>query len=201
MDNVFEFVKSRVDIVTVASRYGISINSKGFCCCPFHSEKTPSMSISRNKQIFCCFGCGKAGDVITFVSLLQNIKPFEAVKEINEIMQLGIQLDNKKEKPNYFKINQYKINQQKIEAFKKKELKLFIIYKNYLCLLKEWGRIKDPTNELYIESLKNLDYIEYTIESVFIDGTNKEKISFMKENESEVRKIESRIREFRKTPK
>ena len=52
--------------------------------CPFHSEKTPSFSVNRNMQIFKCFGCGKAGSVITFLCEYENLTFTEAIKELAE---------------------------------------------------------------------------------------------------------------------
>lgn len=62
-------IKDAVDIVDVISS-AIDLKKKGrnySACCPFHSEKTPSFMVSQSKQYFKCFGCGKSGDVFTFV--------------------------------------------------------------------------------------------------------------------------------------
>ncbi|MBQ5559594.1 MAG: DNA primase, partial [Lachnospiraceae bacterium] len=45
--NIFEEIKSKLDIIEVAKYYGIELNKQNKCCCPFHTEKTPSFSISR----------------------------------------------------------------------------------------------------------------------------------------------------------
>ena len=58
MDKIQE-VKKRADILKVAEYLGLSVNKSGKCLCPFHSEKTPSLSISTKKQIWKCFGCNK----------------------------------------------------------------------------------------------------------------------------------------------
>ena len=67
-------VKERVDIVKVAEYYGLKLNRAYKCVCPFHKEKTASLSISPSKQIWKCFGCGKGGDAISLVSELLNGK-------------------------------------------------------------------------------------------------------------------------------
>ncbi len=57
--NKIKEVKERADIIRVAQYFGLNLNKSGKCLCPFHSEKTPSLSISANKQIWKCFGCDK----------------------------------------------------------------------------------------------------------------------------------------------
>ena len=72
-DQVAE-VKSKVDIVEVISSY-IPLKKAGrnfAALCPFHSEKTPSLMISPDRQVFKCFGCGEAGDVFTFLEKMEG---------------------------------------------------------------------------------------------------------------------------------
>ena len=85
-------IKDRLDIVDVISKYVILKKSGGnyWGCCPFHNEKTPSFSVSPNKQIYKCFGCGEGGDVLSFLMKINNQSFHEVVKEQAEI--LGIQL-------------------------------------------------------------------------------------------------------------
>ncbi len=73
---------ARSDIVDVVSSY-VTLNRKGanlWGLCPFHNEKTPSFSVSPEKQIFKCFGCGKGGGVISFVMEAENLTFVEAVR-------------------------------------------------------------------------------------------------------------------------
>ncbi len=84
--NVIEDVRNSVDIVDVVSSY-VSITQSGsnfFGLCPFHSEKTPSFSVSRNKQIFHCFGCGASGNVFTFMMQIDKLDFVESVQAIAE---------------------------------------------------------------------------------------------------------------------
>ena len=73
--NVFEAVKQSVTTRQAAERYGIRVGRNGMCVCPFHEDKNPSMKVDRR---FYCFGCQADGDVIDFVSRLENINPKEA---------------------------------------------------------------------------------------------------------------------------
>ena len=109
-------VKERADIVKVAELYGMKLNRAYKCVCPFHKEKTASLSISPQKQIWKCFGCGKGGDVISLVSELLNINALEAAKSINYTLGLGL---DPNQKSSYFQINKYKNRQKTEEMFKK----------------------------------------------------------------------------------
>lgn len=73
---------ARSDIADVVSSY-VHLTKKGsnlWGLCPFHSEKTPSFSVSPDKQIYHCFGCGKGGGVISFVMEMENLPFVDAVK-------------------------------------------------------------------------------------------------------------------------
>lgn len=183
-------VKERSDIVKVADYYGLKINRLYKCLCPFHTEKTASFSISPQKQIWKCFGCNKSGDVISLVSELLNINSLEAAKNINYILGLGLDMN----KPNsYLEINRYKEKQKVQEAFKKWELQTFILLTDYLRLLLRWMDLKNPDNDLYVEALQNIDYIEYIVDEVFIYGTNEDKINFWKNEKKFINKIKNKL--------
>ena len=73
-DEIIEEVRSRNDIVDVISTY-VKLQKKGssyFGLCPFHNEKSPSFSVSRQKQMYYCFGCGAGGNVFTFLMEYEN---------------------------------------------------------------------------------------------------------------------------------
>lgn len=68
-------LRSSVDIVDVISSY-IPLNPKGknfFGVCPFHQDHSPSMSVSKDKQIYKCFSCGATGNVFTFIENYENV--------------------------------------------------------------------------------------------------------------------------------
>ena len=73
-EELVEEVRARNDIVDVISGY-VSLKKKGsnyWGCCPFHNEKTPSFSVSSNKQMYYCFGCHASGNVYTFLMKYDN---------------------------------------------------------------------------------------------------------------------------------
>ena len=69
-----------VDVVSGYVRLGKKSGSNMFDLCPSHSEKTPSFSVSPDKQIYHCFGCGKGGGVINFIMEIENLSFPEAVE-------------------------------------------------------------------------------------------------------------------------
>ncbi|MGN0368622.1 MAG: DNA primase [Wujia sp.] len=91
-DQTIEEVRSRNDIVDVIGSY-VSLKKKGnsySACCPFHHEKTPSFHVSRDKQMYHCFGCGVGGNVLTFVMEYENFTFPEALRYLAE--RAGISL-------------------------------------------------------------------------------------------------------------
>ena len=91
-DEIIEEVRSRNDVVDLIGNY-IKLTKKGnsyFGLCPFHNEKSPSFSVSRDKQMYYCFGCGAGGNVLTYVMEYENFTFVEAVKYLAE--RAGIKL-------------------------------------------------------------------------------------------------------------
>ncbi len=91
-DFFIDQVKNSVNIVDVVQDY-VRLVKKGQnyqALCPFHTEKTPSFSVSPSKQIFKCFGCGAAGDVVAFVSRIENLGFPETVRLLAEKNGLSI---------------------------------------------------------------------------------------------------------------
>ncbi|WP_331432561.1 DNA primase [Pontibacillus marinus] len=85
-ENVVEEIRTSNDIVDVVGEY-VQLKKKSrnyFGLCPFHGEKTPSFSVSPDKQIFHCFGCGKGGNVLTFVREIEGVSFQEAVQMLAE---------------------------------------------------------------------------------------------------------------------
>ena len=82
-ENFISELIERNDIVSVVSDYVRLTKRSGsnmFGLCPFHSEKTPSFSVSPDKQFYHCFGCGKGGGVINFIMDIENLSYPEAVE-------------------------------------------------------------------------------------------------------------------------
>lgn len=85
-DDIIEEVRRSADIVDIIGGY-VSLKKKGnsyFGLCPFHNEKTGSFSVSRQKQMYYCFGCGAGGNVFTFLMEYENASFIEAVQTLAE---------------------------------------------------------------------------------------------------------------------
>lgn len=89
-------IRNKLDIVEVISKY-VPLTQRGknyFGVCPFHDDHSPSMSVSREKQIFTCFSCGASGNVFTFVSDYEHIGFYDAVRLLGN--QVGYNLGQAK---------------------------------------------------------------------------------------------------------
>ena len=99
MDEFVERVEQSSDIVAVVSQY-VALKRKGgrfWGCCPFHQEHTPSFSVVPDKGFFYCFGCHAGGNVFKFLSLIENVSYFEAIKLQAE--KLGIPIPERPKSP------------------------------------------------------------------------------------------------------
>ena len=170
-------VADRNDIYDVVSKY-VQLKKAGnsyIGLCPFHNEKTPSFSVSPQRGIFHCFGCGVGGDVISFVMRMDNIPFYEAVKKLAD--ESGIVLPEvapqnkqsaeaaKRRKEIIYDINreaaiffyeQLKESQKCIEYLKKRQLSGTVV-KNFWL-----GYAPDSWNSLF-DYLKTKEYTESEI--------------------------------------
>lgn len=118
-DELIEEIKSSNDIVDIISQY-VVLKRRGrnfLGLCPFHKEKTPSFSVSPDKQIFHCFGCGVGGDVITFINKIENLNYRECVQMLAEKAGIALptidsDVDNKRQmlKEKVYQINELVAN-------------------------------------------------------------------------------------------
>ena len=85
-------LRMRCDIESIISQY-VVLKRRGKSLvglCPFHSEKTPSFTVSPDKQLYYCFGCSSGGDVITFIMKIENLSYGEAVKFLAQKVGLTV---------------------------------------------------------------------------------------------------------------
>lgn len=156
-------VKERADIVKVAEYFGIQLNRNYKAKCPFHQEKTASLSIHKKKQIFKCFGCGKGGDVITLVQELLNINAYEAAKHINQICGCGVNFEAPIDK---YDVDKFRQKQEAKEKFNKwkNEIDCFLLdYYRELRNIIKYSNVNEL--ELYIKEFCIVENLIYKLEN------------------------------------
>jgi DNA primase len=170
--NKFNEIKNSVDIVQACQMYGVKLDRYNKGCCPFHTEKTPSFSVSQQKQLFKCFGCGKSGSVLDLVSTLFGLNILDSAKKINDDFHLRLDF----EKPTQTAVNKHKQAQNEVEFFKQWEKETF----DLLC-------------DEFKHGTECKDKIEYYLD-MFISGELDDKIWFYKNCKSVVKKLVNRQR-------
>ena len=106
-NNVINEIRNSVDIIDVVTSY-IPLTARGknyFGVCPFHDDHSPSMSVSKEKQIYTCFSCGATGNVIKFIQDYENISFIDAVKKCADIAGIALDVDVRKD-TKYDKFNE-----------------------------------------------------------------------------------------------
>ncbi len=144
-EEIINDIRQSNDIVDVISQY-VHLKRSGrnfFGLCPFHNEKSPSFSVSPDKQIFHCFGCGVGGNVITFISKIEGLNFIETVQMLAE--RANIQLptlensgDMQKE---ILKDKVYKVNEFTAEYYHQN------LYKPQAKIAQEYVKKRQLSNE------------------------------------------------------
>lgn len=97
-------VKLAYNIVDYIQQSGIKLQQKGMKwkgLCPFHQEKTPSFTVDENYQNYRCFGCGEAGDLLSFVQKQENLDFFESIKKLAEDKGIEVEIDGSESSIDY----------------------------------------------------------------------------------------------------
>ena len=174
-DELIDDIKSKNDIIDIISQYVILKRSgrNFFGLCPFHKEKSPSFSVSPDKQIFHCFGCNVGGDVFRFVSKIENVGFPEAVEILAERAGIEVPSYNSEVDSETAKLKSkvYEINQIAAEFYHEN------LYK--------------PTAKKAQEYVKKRKLDNATLKNFLIgySGTNNELYSILKEKNFTEREI------------
>lgn len=158
-EHVIEQIREHNDIVSIISEY-MTLTKKGNSyvgLCPFHNEKTPSFTVSQEKQLYYCFGCGNGGNIITFLMQKDNMNFVEAVRYLAERANI--------------RIEEEQLTKEEIQLKQKKE-RLFQLY-------------KDTANFYYIllRRSENSEVLDYLIKrNLSLDTINKFGIGYAPSN-------------------
>lgn len=157
-EELVEEVRLKNDIVDVISSY-VKLQKKGssyFGLCPFHNEKSPSFSVSRQKQMFYCFGCGAGGNVFTFLMEYENYSFVEALRVLAD--RAGVELP----KMEYSR-----------EAQEKAEQRTVLLEINKLAAKYFYAQLKSEQGRNAYTYLKNRRLSDATITSFGLGYSNK----------------------------
>lgn len=157
-DELIEEIRSKNDIVDVISGY-VRLQKKGssyFGLCPFHNEKSPSFSVSRQKQMYYCFGCGAGGNVFTFLMEYENYSFLEALKFLAD--RAGVDLPEME----YSK-----------EAKERADLKAVLLEINKLAAQYFYVQLKNKQGEAAYRYLKNRALDDEIIKAFGLGYSNK----------------------------
>ncbi len=157
-DELVEEVRAKNDIVDVISGY-VRLQKKGssyFGLCPFHNEKSPSFSVSRQKQMYYCFGCGAGGNVFTFLMEYENYSFMEALKFLAD--RAGVDLPEME----YSK-----------EAKERADLKAILLEINKLAAQYFYVQLKGQQGEIAMRYLKGRQLDDATVKAFGLGYSNK----------------------------
>jgi DNA primase len=166
--NLFEQIKREISLLNYASKF-LSLKQKGnsySALCPFHAEKTPSFTIDCDKDLFYCFGCGAAGDLIEFYVKYHASTKKEALIELCELAGIEIQKHSEQAKHPLRILNDFFV----------KEGENSDVFKNFLKLrnisekdVEKFGIGWSPAKSKIISFIRenNLDLSEYNFDDIF----------------------------------
>ena len=167
-------IKNKVDTIEAFEYYGLQPNRKGFICCPFHNEKTPSMKVYKGSGGYHCFGCGEHGSVVDFVMRYFDLSFKEAITKLNNDFNLGFPIGEKLDRRKQIDMakRSFKARQER-ERKKQEENRLKnareVALDEWIRLDKQKMKYKPKTqnedlHSLFVEAIINLPHAEYRLE-------------------------------------
>lgn len=157
-EELIEEIRARNDIVSVISEY-VKLQRRGssyFGLCPFHNEKSPSFSVSPDKQMYYCFGCGAGGNVFTFLQEYENYSFPEALKYLAD--RAGVELPKEE------------LSQ---EARRQQDLKTQILNVNKMAAKYFYYQLRSENGKQAMEYLKKRELSPETMKSFGLGYANK----------------------------
>lgn len=182
--NIFEEIKSAVDITTAAEYYGLNVR-KDTALCPFHNEKTGSLKLYHDH--FYCFGCGEHGDVIKLTGKLLELSPIKSARRLATDFNIPIHDD-------LIHRSQIRSPPHKIIPYRKQENRAYRLLSEY-CKYLEGCRTRyaphspeERPHPLFVTALCELEMFRY-YRDIFIYGDFEERKAFIEQQADILDKI------------
>lgn len=168
--DITQEIKERVTMRDVLERYGYTADRKGFICCPFHNEKTPSMRIY--EKDYHCFGCQEHGDVISFVQKYFDLSFPDALAKIDADFSLGLlgRRMSRREQLALAKERYRKAEEAKQKRNEEEELRQAWLDAEgeYARLFRQFQQYRPKAGDrelhpLFAEALNKIEFVKYQI--------------------------------------
>ncbi len=156
---IYRKIKKAVDMRQVVEHYGIRVDERGWCACPFHPDRHPSMKLFPDGKGYYCFTCGAGGDQITFAARYLGIRNSEAARELADVFHVPLT-----EPSTYRERREAALTAKKHRNMARfvKRSKLYLgLYRGLLCDAR-----RDPESPYFLEGIHRLEYIEYLLDCI-----------------------------------
>ena len=174
---IYENIKAAISVKQAAEHYGLKAGRNSMACCPFHSDRHPSLKL--NEDYFFCFGCGAKGDVIDLVVRLFDLSGYEAAQKLTA--DFGIATE-----PGQAVAASCKPKRSFIRQFREDEMLCFRVLTDYLHLLEDW-KVRyapktpdEPYDDRFVEALQMHCHIEYMADILTV-GYLEERVALVDE--------------------
>ncbi len=151
-----EDLKYSVSMRDVVEQYGIKVDRNGFCCCPFHKEKTGSMKIY--KDSYHCFGCGESGDIFSFVQKMDSVDFKTAFKQLGGTYADGSDFQHRLFRYRMEKRRKKEERQERIRQAEKREV-VAEIKKQQL-----YAKLSHVFSDDWCDAMNRLEYLYYKLD-------------------------------------
>lgn len=149
-------IKQSVSMREVVERYGIHIDRKGFCCCPFHKEKTASMKVYKDSVY--CFGCGRSADIFSFVMGMEHCDFKTAYKALG-----GSYRQQSDHQRNLYHYHLQKRKEDEIKRLQKAEQEKKEVIEE-IRMQKLFKKLSPVFSDDWCEAVNRLEYLFYKLE-------------------------------------
>ena len=171
MLDIFNSVKNSITTREAAERYGLRVDRKGMCVCPFHNDHDPSMKVDKR---FHCFGCQADGDVINFTARLYRLSLKDAAMKLATDFNIPIDKEQR-----YVPRSSNSIVTEK-QIFNQQLSECYISLTNYYHQLQRWKEVYAPMadgddwDSRFVEAIRNIEPVDYALDTLLF-GSEEDK--------------------------